>query len=239
MIYVAGGTAEEVSQMCNIPLYEVHAHSARKQWQAKRRAARDLANKTIRQDLNKRIDQHRNSHQHHVLNMLEKTQAKIEQIQEHQIVIQKDPKSEDAKDQVELEKVISLTRQHDDLARRTLGLDKQENLDPTEQGFAFLVSMRSTKKDASAPLLLPDNKNDSAGILRSLNAISDDLETPILDAETTILRESRATGPNGAMDELPPMTNELGEPLPYRSLPRTMQFAPPTPKANEDPTPQG
>lgn len=135
LIFLAGATAEEVSEMCHIPYSHVIQHSAAHYWAKRRTHAKATAFKSVNNSLAERIQVHRVKHQNHVMDMLEKTQEHIAGLEIATC------KQDREAGQPTVGHLLSLVDQHDQIARRTLKLDEDITSNPMEAGFAMLVAM--------------------------------------------------------------------------------------------------
>jgi hypothetical protein len=222
MLYVMGATTEEAALASNIPLEILKVYSARKGWRQKRAQAKQYASRALKEQLTQRIEEHRVKHQHFILDTLEETQRKL---QDADIVLKKKKDEELGDNQLTLQQTLSLTKEHDELARRTLGLDEEQKQDPMAFGFAILKAMRGGENTPSAPYPLPEDSDAFTGILRPFNGHSNGLSIVDIEAQTT---QSERTGPQETVE---PTQQEMG----YKPLPTKITFTTPQPLVNERP----
>lgn len=227
LLFVAGATVEEASSATNIPFPILKDYCFRKGWVKKRREAQDYAKRCLKESLQKRIEEHRIAHQHFILDTLEETQRKLSDAD----IVLKKKKDEDLGDnELTLQQTLSLTKEHDELARRTLGLDNEEKQDPMAFGFAMLKAMRSgqitQENTPSAIIPLLDNSDANAGILRPFNGHTNG--QPIVDIEG----KSEESSNGATQSPIEPTYEEMG----FKPLPSKIAFQTPTPKTfvNED-----
>lgn len=140
MVFLAGATLEEVSEATGIPYKEVIQKASKKAWNANRAAAKRLATKDITEKLATRVQRARIKHANFVLDTLDEVEEKLTEVK----VGDKDPEDSEGKRIVTMEKKLGILSQHDAIARKTLGLDKEEDdsRDPVKAGFMMLVGMQ-------------------------------------------------------------------------------------------------
>lgn len=139
LIYLAGGTLEEVSEGTGIPYRDVLKKAQAKAWSANRAAAKRVATKDIETKLATRIKSARVKHANFVLDVLDEVEEKLVESKLGEI----DPEDEKGKRRVTMDKKLDILSKHNAIARQTLGMDKEEEKrDPTKDGFMFLVGMQ-------------------------------------------------------------------------------------------------
>lgn len=190
MAFLSGAKHKEIERDFGIPYSNIVAYSREHHWTHRRSQSIRYASQVLKEGLKKRIEENRLKHQHFVMDKLEMTQDKIDEL----TITHKEKKEEG---EVGVSHMISLIDQQHQLAKDVLGLDKdKEKDDPVRQGFAILMAMRQAnglpidqpithevqvEKHPSAYLPLPDDSEANTGILSSLNAIPVEEKTPKSD----------------------------------------------------------
>lgn len=253
--YLAGATQEEIASVFNIPFTTVVTHSAAGHWSARRAQAMQYAKQSLKTDLKGRIERHRNSHQHKMLDQLEKTMDAIEDSEMGT--------NAEAGEIPIMEKLTLLDKQ-DTITRRVTGMDKESDTDPTKAGFILLASMsqanlvnESEYEEAvivEEPKRLPDavNMGESEAQTQStegeqaeqndpspLSNHSNDPTDPFLGILRsknghTIDQQSASFHPFAPLE---PQIGATGLTEALKPLPATIDFTPPKPLVNENQTP--
>jgi hypothetical protein len=135
LLFVVGGTHEEISERLNIPLREVIEHSSRKKWRDKRTEAQSVAHQSIKRDLKKRVERARDSHTHFMLDQLEHTAGHIENL-----AIKAPGIDEDDKTKVSIEQKLNLVGKQHEIASKVLKLDEvKDDEDQVRKGFLIIT----------------------------------------------------------------------------------------------------
>lgn len=163
---MAGAGLHETARILNLPYGPLSIFSRKHFWTERRTMARRHANTAITANLEARIQQARIDHQKFMLRELEKNEDIIEGME-----AQVDPKAE-----VTVERKMGLLEKHDTMARRTLGIDK-EQADPIQAGFAMLAAMSQAAQEQSKITHLVNERPDSieGGELDKCDGIESDI----------------------------------------------------------------
>lgn len=193
--------------MLEIPYNQVITYASNHFWLQRRTRAKKTAFQSIKNDLAKRIENHRISHQHFVLDQLTETQEYIETM-----VTGKDKES----GQVHPMEKLTVLDKHDTIARRTLKLDDEKKPDPIQNGFAFVVAVQ-TQHRTERTLVNDNATGDTTG--EGDNASESEIieleETPIEPQNTT----QNATPEGGNTDnEKAPENTPIPPSAPYPLL---------------------
>jgi len=215
LLYLGGADCEEVAHAIQAPLSRVYEYCRDHRWVQLRQETRKLASQTIRADLERRIEAHRAKHLNFVMDTLEETQKKI---QDADIVLKAKKDQELGENEITVSTALSLTRSHDELARKTLGLDNEENNNLVEKGFAMLLAMRSSENTPAIPPYQNDSRGALAGILSPFNGHSNGLVTHQIEAHVEPI-----TAEPGQTSQI----EETTESRAIKPLPATMQFKTP------------
>ena len=171
LIYVAGGTLEEVSEATGIPYQQVIAKAKAKAWCANRAAAKRVASKDVANNLATRVERARIKHVNFVLDTLDEVETKLVEAKVGDI----DPEDPEGKRKVTMEKKLTILSQHDTIARKTLAMDKEEEKrDPIKDGFALLVGMQK---------MMTRNRNSLVNEKQITNGEHDTPEAEIIEGE--------------------------------------------------------
>lgn len=251
LLFLAGGTLEEVGEMCHIPYGTLVHHASGHFWGKRRTHAKATAFKSVNIALAERIQVHRAKHQNYMLDQLEKTQEHIEGME-----IAKTPQ-EVKEGKASVGHLLNLVDQHDTIARRTLKLDEDLTANPLEQGFAFLVALgkqAGIPQQAFVNEMIEDAEiieepntqkvDDSNGTGEAKNEpeITPSAISPLPDdseAPTSQLSPKLAIWLGRTDAEMtsqpPPPSEDIGQAgeTPIKPMPITLTFKAPTPIVNE------
>lgn len=205
LLYLASATLEDISTQLDIPYSTLAAFASRHSWKNVRVKALESARRAIKEDLTRRVEKHKTKHQHFVLDQLDHVQSHIENMA---IGENKD------EGEVAPERKLQLLRQHDDIARRTLGLDKEETNNIVAQGFAMLIATRQAENTPSAMMPLLEQSEALPGILSPFKGLENGT-TKLANDAIEVDSEVRPTGPADEGTKLP---SKLSFKAPYQPL---------------------
>jgi hypothetical protein len=175
VIFLAGATMEETSEISGIPFQRVIEYSLSHNWKKQRAIAKEFAQKAIKNDLAKKLEQARIKHQSFMVDQLDETQTHIEKITIGT--------NTDAGEVHVMDKLAVLSCQHS-LAAKVLSLDNQKPEDPNELGFAMLVAM---SRASSNPIqaLVTENQQTTYDLKGNEYQIMDELKPAIIPHTTS------------------------------------------------------
>lgn len=244
-LFIAGATLEETAALLDIPYSTVVQHSAKCHWSARRTQALEVAREAIKGDLKGRIERARTKHQNKMLEQLDHTMGHIENME-----IGEDSEA----GEVPVERKLAALDKQDVIARRVLGMDKEDGSDPMKAGFLLLAALGQANhlvnesyeeaqivEEPQKSLPNSINLNQSEGGEETQNNPSP-LSTPSNDTGDPlpgILRSGNAISKEADSEIFHPFApkepqiGQTGPELQPKPLPEHINFEPPKPLVNE------
>jgi hypothetical protein len=134
LLFLGGATHEEISEMCKIPEKTVKVYSGEHFWAQRRSGALKRANVAVRQSLSKRIEKARLEHTEYMLDELDSQKNHL-----GMLAVSPTPNKDEG--EVSIGYKMNMIEQHDRIARKTLEMDNDNLMDPTQLGFAMLAQL--------------------------------------------------------------------------------------------------
>lgn len=146
-LYLGLATHDQIARLLGIDEKEVEKRAQKYNWYRTRAQTIQNGRMAIQNDLKRRIEENKISHQNFILDEVETAQEKIKQME----IGEPDPffNDEGKIRLVSPERKLSLLEQHDNIARKTLKLDEPDKSDPNNMGFMMLVAIGKTTKQAN------------------------------------------------------------------------------------------
>lgn len=230
---------EECSNALDIPHAQIVKYASEHFWTQRRIRAKETAFQAIKNDLAKRIENHRVKHQHFVLDQLDEVGEHIKNM-----TVGADKEGGEVHP---MEKLATLDK-HDIIARRTLKLDDEQKADPIQAGFALLVAVQTQRvnpvfvneeKQLNGHEVTPEGEEIGEG--ESISTQTEGEKTqlecdeklpPIPPSATMPLLSNK--NPNtgilssaNALSDEPSTDNRASKTTEVRDLPLTINFTPP------------